>query len=117
MGPRIAIIVRKETMESCTGRGCLQAFFARKDAFAGYDATAELISFTHDGGDLAKKIATLKEYGVERVHLSSCIRGRGDNYEELARRLAKDFVVVGYTHGQEQGRIRDALMLPRCEIL
>jgi predicted metal-binding protein len=116
LGPRIAIIVRKETMERCTGRGCLQAFFARKDAFAGYDATAELISFTHDGGDLVKKIAKLKEYGVDLVHLSSCIRGRSDHYEELAQRLAKDFVVVGYTHGQERGRIRDALMLPRNEI-
>lgn len=116
MGLRIAIIVRKETMESCTGRGCLHAFSARKDAFAGYGATAELISFTHDGGDLARKIAKLKELGVDVVHLSSCIRGRGDHYEELAQQLAKDFAVVGFTHGQEEGRIRAALILPRSEI-
>lgn len=102
-------------MESCTGRGCLQAFFARQDAFAGYEPTAELISFTHDGGDITKKIEKLKELKVDRVHLASCIRGRSDNYEELAHRLAKDFVVVGYTHGQEQGRTRKALSLSRSD--
>lgn len=35
-----------------TGKGCLNAFFQRKDSFARYDEELELLSFTHTGGDL-----------------------------------------------------------------
>ncbi len=110
---KIAIIVRSETLDKCTGKGCLQAFFQRLDAFAPYDEHTQLIGFTQDGGDLEKKIAKLKELGVGVVHLSSCMRGKGDNYEELAKRLSQDFAVVGYTHGKFDGRTRQAICLEK----
>ena len=106
---KIAIIVRSETLDKCTGKGCLHAFFQRIDAFAPYDEQTQLVGFTQDGGDLEKKIAKLKELGVDVVHLSSCIRGKSDDYEELAKRLAQDFAVVGYTHGKFDGRTRQAI--------
>ncbi len=110
---KIAIIVRSETLDKCTGKGCLHAFFQRLDAFAPYAENAQLIGFTQDGGDLEKKIAKLKELGVDVVHLSSCIRGKSDDYEALAERLARDFAVVGYTHGKFDGRTRQAICLDK----
>lgn len=113
MGHRIAILVRKETLDKCTGAGCLNAFFQRIDAFAGYDEHTQLIAFSHEGGDLEHKIANLKKHRVEVVHLSSCLRGKSADYETLAERLAKDFDVVGYTHGSLQGKTRQAIMRQR----
>jgi predicted metal-binding protein len=112
---KIAIIVRNETLHSCTGRGCLNAFFQKLDAFAEYDNTVQLISFTHESGDMEKKIATLKKNGVDTVHLSSCLRGKSDRYETLAKRLAQDFDVIGYTHGSFKGRTRRAICLQKSE--
>jgi predicted metal-binding protein len=106
---KIAIIVRSETLDKCTGKGCLNAFFKKLDAFAPYAENTQLIGFTQDGGDLEKKITKLKELGVDVVHLSSCIRGKNDDYEVLAHRLAQDFAVVGYTHGKFDGRARQAI--------
>jgi predicted metal-binding protein len=115
---KIAIIVRNETLDKCTGKGCLNAYFERLDAFADYPEETRLVGFTQDSGDLEKKIAKLKELGVEVVHLSSCIRGKSANYEPLAERLAQDFEVVGYTHGSCQGRTREAICLPKqgCQL-
>ncbi len=110
---KIAIIVRSETLDKCTGKGCLNAFFKKLDAFAPYAENTQLIGFTQDGGDLEKKIAKLKELGVDVVHLSSCIRGKSDDYERLARRLSQDFAVVGYTHGKFDGRTRHAICLDK----
>jgi len=112
---KIAIIVRNETLDKCTAKGCLQAFFQRLDAFATYDDQTQLVGFTQDSGDLEKKIAKLKELGVDVVHLSSCIRGKSDNYEALAERLSQDFAVVGYTHGKFEGRTRRAICLDKVE--
>ena len=111
----IAIIVRNETLHNCTGRGCLNAYFQRIDAFADYDESVQLISFTHESGDLDKKIATLKANAVDTVHLSSCLRGKSDFYEELAERLSHDFDVIGYTHGKLEGRTRRAICLKKSE--
>lgn len=112
---KIAILVREETMKSCTGSGCMNAFFQKIDSFARYkdQSNVELVSFTHNGGDLEKKILTLKKKGVDVVHVSSCIRGKDINYESLAERLSEDFAVVGYTHGEEVGKTREAIMLER----
>jgi len=110
---KIAIIVRCETLGKCTGRGCLNAFFQRLDAFTDYPEDTQLLSFTHDGGELEKKIAKLKDLGVDVVHLSSCIRGKSDDYEKLAARLSQDFAVVGYTHGSFAGRTRQAICLKK----
>lgn len=106
---KIAIIVRNATLHKCTGRGCLNAFFRRIDAFADYDTATELTAFTHEEGDLKKKIATLKANDVDTIHLSSCLRGKSEHYEELAGRLSRDFTVIGYTHGSFDGRTRRAI--------
>lgn len=113
---KIAIIVREETMLRCTGGGCLNAFFQRLDSFARYEDRddVELVAFTHNGGDLEKKIATLKKKAVDVVHLSSCTRGKDPNYEALAQRLSEDFTVVGYTHGGEVGSTGPAIILEKA---
>lgn len=103
---KIAILTRQETMDRCTGKGCLKAFRLRLDAFKGYGPEAELVAFTHAGGDLDHKIARLREYGVHTVHLSSCLRSGSPDYEALAQRLSADFNVVGYTHGSPEGKKR-----------
>jgi predicted metal-binding protein len=108
---KIAILVREETMQRCTGKGCLNAFFRRKDAFAGYGDEAELVSFSHSGGDIDHKIELMLKNGVDVVHLSSCMRSKAPNYEALAQRLAEHFDVVGYTHGSEAGKERAAILL------
>ena len=111
MNLRIAIIVRKETLDKCTGKGCLNAFFQRIDAFAGYNEHVQLVAFTHESGDLEKKIVNLKKYQVKVVHLSSCLRAGSDGYDALAERLSNDFDVVGYSHGSYQGKTRKAIVL------
>lgn len=112
---KIAILVREETMKNCTGSGCMNAFFKKIDSFARYaeQSDVELVAFTHNGGDLEKKILTLKKKGVDVVHVSSCIRGKDTNYEFLTKRLAEDFAVVGYTHGEEIGKTRQAIILEK----
>lgn len=112
---KIAIIVREETMQRCSCSGCMSAFFARKDSFACYGGmpNVELVSFTHNGGDLEKKIATLVKNSVDVVHLSSCMRAKDPGYAELARRLSQHFAVVGYTHGEENGKSGPAIILDR----
>ena len=55
---KIAIIVNEETMMRCSGGGCLKAFFTKSDSFQRYvDNELELVAFTHNGGDITKKIA------------------------------------------------------------
>ena len=47
-----------------------------------------------------KKLASFKKNGVTTIHLSTCTRGKNDNYESIARQCAAaGFDVVGYTHG------------------
>jgi len=98
---KIAILTNPSTMDKCTGRGCLRAFYQRQDAFEAYDDEADLIGFTHAGGDLNKKIQKLKDNGVNCIHLSTCMRARYENYKPLMDELSKDFKVVGYTHGSK----------------
>lgn len=101
---KIAILVREETMQRCTGKGCLNAFFQKRDAFSEYKGEIELIAFSHADGDIDYKIATMIKNGVQVVHLSSCMRGKAANYESLTKKLSENFVVVGYTHGSKDGR-------------
>ncbi|MBP2642584.1 MAG: protein of unknown function region [Firmicutes bacterium] len=112
---KIAIIVYEETMMRCTGGGCLNAFFQRLDSFARYAGRddLELVAFTHNGGDIDKKIGVLMKKGVGAVHLSSCIRKKDPNYELLAKRLSEHFSVVGYTHGEENGGIGQTIILAK----
>ena len=108
---KVAILTRQETLERCTGKGCLRACLTNTDAFARYEDEVELVAFTHAGGDLEHKIDMMKKNGVEAVHLSSCMRSKADDYEALAERLANDFDVVGYTHGDEEGKTRKSVIL------
>ena len=103
---KVSILVREETLQRCTGKGCLAAFFQKKDAFARYaeEPELELAAFTHAGGDMTHKIEMLRGNGVDVVHLSSCLRSKAKNYEELAEILGRHFDVVGYTHGGENGK-------------
>lgn len=112
---KIAILLREETTQVCTASGCLEAFFQRQDSFARYKDldTVELVAMTHIGGDLDKKIATLKKKGVQAVHLSSCLRSKSADYEMLADRLAQDFDIIGYTHGSQQGKTKEAVILAK----
>ncbi len=101
---KIAIIVREETLQNCTGKGCFKAFFKRKDSFEQYDEDAEIIVFTHEGGNFEKKIERMIQEEIDVVHLSTCLRGKSDQYEVLAKQLSRHFDVVGYTHGSREGK-------------
>ncbi|MDF2569949.1 MAG: protein of unknown function region [Sporomusa sp.] len=110
---KIAILTREETMLRCTGKGCLNAFFQRKDAFERYGANIELITFSHAGGDIDHKIEMMKKNGVDVVHLSSCMRGKAANYEALAKLLGEHFDVIGYTHGAVEGKEQTTITIKR----
>ncbi len=112
---KIAILLNEDTSFKCTGSGCLKAFFSKTDAFEGYPDDAELIAFFHIGGKLENKLKRLKEKNVETIHLSSCLRSKYSEYEELAKRLSLDFNIVGYTHGSKQGKIREAIMYKKSQ--
>ena len=104
---KIAILIREETTAKCTGKGCLRSFFAKTEGFARYhDMEVELVGFFHSGGDLEYKLTKMKEAGVQVIHVSTCMRGKYDGYEQLVERLGKDFDVIGYTHGSEHGKTR-----------
>ena len=122
---KIAILVNEDTMQRCSCSGCLGAFSMKKDAFARFQIVffffffiyeengeeIELVSFSHSGGDLDKKLETLKRKGVDVIHLSSCTKSKNDNYEGIAERCSQDFDVVGYTHGSADGKGKIALEL------
>jgi len=110
---KVAIFVNEVTMDLCSGRGCFNAFNLKVESFEGYDSNAELVGFTHTGGDLENKIQKLIKNGVEVVHLSSCLRAKHPDYEGLAQKLAQHFKVVGYTHGSEKGKSRNAIYLDK----
>jgi predicted metal-binding protein len=108
---KIAILAREETLQRCTGKGCLNAFFQRKDAFGRYQDDAELVAFSHAAGDIDRKIEMMIKNGVNAVHLSSCMRGKAANYEALAKYLGQHFDVVGYTHGSESGKEQETITI------
>jgi len=112
---KVAILVNEDTMDICIGKGCLNAFNKRIDAFKSYDNEVELIAFTHVGGDLERKIEKLINNDVEVVHLSTCLRAKYEDYDNLANRLAQHFKVVGYTHGSENGKNRNTICLEQCK--
>jgi predicted metal-binding protein len=102
---KIAILVREETTERCTGKGCFRSFFNMTEGFARYlNKEVELIGFFHSGGDLEYKLSKMKDAGVKVIHVSTCMRGKYEGYEQLVERLGKDFDVIGYTHGSENGK-------------
>ncbi len=104
---KIAILVREETTQKCTGNGCLKSFNQKSESFSRYQGTdVELVGFFHSGGDLAYKIQKMKDAGVDVIHVSTCMRAKYEGYEELVHILGKNFDVIGYTHGSEEGKTR-----------
>lgn len=102
---KIAILVNEDTMQRCSCGGCLGAFMGKRDSFARYEADElELVGFTHSGGDLAKKLATLQKKGVDVVHISTCTKSKNSEYETIAEACAEYFDVVGYTHGSPDSK-------------
>ncbi len=102
---KIAILINEDTMERCGCGGCLGAFNGKKDAFAAYEGEdVELVTFTHSGGDLEKKINTMRRKGVQVVHLSSCTKSKNEHYEDIADACGQYFDVVGYTHGNPESK-------------
>jgi predicted metal-binding protein len=111
---KIAIMVREETTRKCTGKGCLRSFFAKTESFARYHGQdIELVGFFHNGGDLDHKLEQLKTAGVEVVHISTCTRGKDPHYSKLVEKIAKDFDVVGYTHGPAEGKSTKTLNISK----
>ena len=101
-------------MKRCSGKGCLDAFFQKKDAFERYQGKdIELVTFSHAGGDMDYKIEMLVKHGVDAVHLSTCMRGKDPDYEKLAARLGQYFDVVGYTHGGENGAEKQSVIISK----
>ncbi len=107
---KIAILVREETTEKCTGKGCLGSFYQKSESFSRYkNIEVELVGFFHSGGDLDHKLTRMKEAGVEVIHVSTCMRAKYDDYNELVERIGKVFDVIGYTHGSENGKKRNSV--------
>lgn len=108
---KIGILVCKNVSDKCSGAGCFKAFNNKIDAFKDYETEIELASFTHCSGCdheseelLEKKIERMKSVGIETIHISTCIRGRCHKYEEFVDKFAKDFDVIGYSHGSAEGK-------------
>ena len=109
---KVAIYVCGEVSRKCTANGCLRTFNAMEDSFERYkEDGCKLVAFnTCNGcdqdpvGSLDVKIEKLKKADVEVMHISTCIRGRCSHYEEYAKEFAKNFEVIGYTHGSKEGK-------------
>lgn len=113
---KIAILVREETSARCTGKGCLKSFNNKTDSFSRYlSHDIELVGFFHSGGDLDYKLAKMKEAGVQVIHVSTCMRGKYDGYEDLVKKISTDFDVIGYTHGSPDGKTRKTVSLIRAK--
>ncbi|MCT4509152.1 MAG: CGGC domain-containing protein [Tepidibacter sp.] len=109
---KIAIYVCGEVSKKCTANGCLRAFNQKEDSFKRYEEVGcQLVAFNNCNGceknpveSIEVKIEKLKKADIDAIHLSTCIRGRCENYEEFAKESAKHFDVIGYTHGSDNGK-------------
>ncbi|TJX13097.1 CGGC domain-containing protein [Tissierella creatinini] len=109
---RIGIYVCGNVSKKCTANGCMKAFNENADSFKIYDESDyKLVSFNSCNGcdeapleSLLIKIEKFKKANVDVIHMSSCIRSKCDYYQEFVDELAKDFDVIGYTHGSEEGK-------------
>lgn len=108
---KIAILIRAETADKCTGKGCLKAFFAKSDGFEIYKNMddVELCGFFHSGGELDYKLNKMKDAGVQVIHVSTCMRAKYEEYDELIEKISANFDVIGYTHGSAQGKTRNTV--------
>ncbi len=77
----IAVVRCEIVSEVCPGVGCLGAFFDRKESFKDYPENTRIIGFFTCGGCPGRRVFrlanSLKKYGVNVIHLSSCILMKG----------------------------------------
>ncbi|BEP28453.1 CGGC domain-containing protein [Helicovermis profundi] len=120
----IAIYVCGEVSKKCTANGCLRAFNNKSESFERYGGEKiQLVSFNNCPGcdelpieNLTKKIEKFKKAKVDVVHLSTCIRGRCEYYEDFAKLLSKEFEVIGYTHGSRNGKKNNNIDIYKSKI-
>ncbi|WP_462273609.1 CGGC domain-containing protein [Methanohalophilus sp.] len=81
---KIAVVRCAIVAETCPGIGCFKAFNEKAVAFSDYDENTEMAAFFTCGGCPGRRVfrlaRSLKKYGVEAVHLSSCMQMK--NYPE-----------------------------------
>lgn len=79
---KIAIVRCNIVSEVCPGVGCLRAFNDRRVQFENYDGDTQLIGFFTCGGCSGRRVGRLVDkllnYGLDAVHLSSCMLGDED---------------------------------------
>ncbi|NCC74086.1 MAG: CGGC domain-containing protein [Sphingobacteriia bacterium] len=123
---KIMIFICGEISKKCSANGCFRTFNDRVDAFGEYaeDEDLQLVAFNTCPGcnegpveNLKSKIEKIRKSGADTVHISTCIRGRCDNYEEFAKILGDaGFNVIGYTHGSLGGKRENTIWIEDGEI-
>jgi len=107
-GTRIAVVRCERVSEVCPGVACFKAFNQRKLNFKEYSSEAEIVGFFTCGGCPGRRVSrlvdSLMKYGLDVVHLSSCMLLK-DSYppcphvEEIKKNLEqKGIKVVEGTH-------------------
>lgn len=104
----IAVVRCEIVSEVCPGVGCLKAFDKRIELFKGYGDNARLVGFFTCGGCPGRRVFrltnTLKRYGIDVVHMGSCILmeepfTRCPNKNEIKKSIeGLDVKVVEGTH-------------------
>lgn len=73
----VAIVTCDTVSEVCPGVGCLSALDKRREKFSSLGPKARLVGYFTCGGCPGRRVFritnTLKKYGVDVVHLSSCM--------------------------------------------
>ncbi len=73
----VAVVRCEIVSEVCPGVGCLKAFNKHIELFKEYDKNARLVGFFTCGGCPGRRVFrlanNLKKYGVDVIHLSSCM--------------------------------------------
>jgi len=105
---RIAVVRCETVSEVCPGVACFKAFNGRKQSFKNYDQDAEIIGYFSCGGCPGRRVSrlvdSLKKYGLDVVHLSSCMKLQGNyppcpHYDEIRKNIeSKGIKVVDGTH-------------------
>lgn len=74
---RLAVVRCDIVSESCPGVACFMAFNKKKSHFERYGEHVEMIGFFTCGGCPGRRVyrlvKSLKKFGLDAVHLSSCM--------------------------------------------
>ncbi|MHC1564888.1 MAG: CGGC domain-containing protein [Candidatus Syntropharchaeales archaeon] len=74
---KIAVVRCEIVSEVCPGVGCFKAFNDRREYFKDYGEDAEIVGFFTCGGCSGRRVmrlvGSLKKYGVDVIHLGSCM--------------------------------------------